>query len=73
MGSLKFLPPSNFVVFEGYFLCYYLPLQDALYGLTFMLMNKHEKNDVSKDAPIVLSTEMAILSRDYNQELHCKF
>ena len=53
--------------------CYYLPLQDALYGLTFMLMNKHENNDVSEDAPIVLSTEMAVLSRDYNQELHCKF
>ena len=49
-----------------------MPLQDALYGLTFMLMNKHENNDVSEDAPIVLSTEMAVLSRDYNQELHFK-
>ena len=46
---------------------------DALYGLTFMLMSKNENNDVSKDSPIVLSTEMAVLSRDYNQELHCKF
>ena len=73
MGSLTFLPPSNFVVFEGYFLCYCLPLQDALYGLTFMLMNKNENDDVSEDSPIDLSTEMAVLSRDYNQELDCKF
>ena len=46
---------------------------DALYGLTFKLMSKIENNDANKDSPIVLSTEMAVLSRDYNQEMYRKF
>ena len=36
-------------------------------------MSKNENSDVSKDSPIVLSTEMPVLLSDYNQELHCKF
>ena len=41
--------------------------------VNFYANEQNENDDVSEDSPIDLSTKMAVLSRDYNQELDCKF
>ena len=72
-GLINVFATQQFRSFRRLFSLLLLALARRPLWVNFYANDKQENNDVSEDAPIVLSTEMAILSRDYNQELHCKF